>query len=242
MEVQHHPHVEKKNFKEYFLEFLMIFLAVTMGFIAENIREHITEHRNARVLAQSLFEDIKKDTASLHFITSFSNKKINAADSLLALLHTVRNTWNATSFYTNMVLMVTAFPFKSTDGTLTQMKTSGTLRYFNQSLVNIINAYDVQLRKTVYRDEVEDRGIWLLADLDFNIINLEAISDFRFSKSSMHDMYIKINNKDTTDKLINFISLGKGFRIRSLQEYENQLKIADKLIEELKKEYELENE
>ncbi len=34
MEVHHHPHVEKKSFKEYFLEGLMIFLAVTMGFIA----------------------------------------------------------------------------------------------------------------------------------------------------------------------------------------------------------------
>ena len=43
MEVHHHPHVEKKSFKEYFLEFLMILLAVTMGFIAENIREHYTE-------------------------------------------------------------------------------------------------------------------------------------------------------------------------------------------------------
>jgi len=31
MEVHHHPHVEKKNFKEYFLEFVMIFLDVTMG-------------------------------------------------------------------------------------------------------------------------------------------------------------------------------------------------------------------
>jgi hypothetical protein len=30
MEVHHHPHVEKKNFKEYFLEFIMIFLAVTL--------------------------------------------------------------------------------------------------------------------------------------------------------------------------------------------------------------------
>jgi len=38
MEV-HHPHVEKKRFKEYFLEFIMIFLAVTMGFFAETIRE-----------------------------------------------------------------------------------------------------------------------------------------------------------------------------------------------------------
>jgi hypothetical protein len=34
MEVHHHPHVEKKGFKEYSLEFLMIFLSVTVGFIA----------------------------------------------------------------------------------------------------------------------------------------------------------------------------------------------------------------
>lgn len=36
MEVHHHPHIERKRFKEYFFEFLMIFLAVTLGFIAEN--------------------------------------------------------------------------------------------------------------------------------------------------------------------------------------------------------------
>ena len=45
MEVHHHPHVEKKNFKEYFLEFLMIFLAVTMAFIGENMREQLSDVR-----------------------------------------------------------------------------------------------------------------------------------------------------------------------------------------------------
>jgi hypothetical protein len=44
MEVDH-PHLEKKNFKEYFLEFLMIFLAVTMGFFAENMREPFDEEK-----------------------------------------------------------------------------------------------------------------------------------------------------------------------------------------------------
>ena len=43
MEVHHHPHVEKKKFKEYFLEFLMIFLAVTLGFFAESYRDHIVD-------------------------------------------------------------------------------------------------------------------------------------------------------------------------------------------------------
>ena len=239
MEVHHHPHVEKKKFKEYFLEFLMIFLAVTLGFIAENIREHFTEHRNAKILAQSLFEDLKKDSASLHSLIAFSNKKISAADSVLSILHSPSNTWNAKSFYTNMIPMLTALPFISTDGTYTQMKTSGTLRYFNQSLVNIINAYDVQLKKTEYRDEVEDKGTWILADLNFNIINVEVFTDMRFAKPVTHDMYIKIVNKDMTDKLINLIAMNKGFRLRSSQEYQEQLKIADKLLEALQKEYHL---
>lgn len=86
MEVHHHPNVEKKNLKGYILEGLMIFLAVTMGFIAENIREHITEHKNAKILAQSLLEDIKKDTASLHSLIAYSYKKRNASDSVLAIV------------------------------------------------------------------------------------------------------------------------------------------------------------
>jgi len=241
MEVHHHPdlHHKPKKWKEYFLEFLMIFLAVTMGFIAENIREHITEHKNAKILAASLLEDIKSDTASLNSIITFSNKKINSSDSLLILLHTPRDTWNATNFYTNMIPMVTSLPFKSSDGTYTQMKTSGTLRYFRQSLVNIINSYDVQLKKTQYRDEVEDKGTWILADPLFDILNLEVIADIRFKRPVSHEMFIKVDNKEATDKLINLIALNKGFRSRSLQEYQAQLKIADKLIEALKKEYDL---
>src|ERR1700733_7058307 len=78
MEVHHHPQVEKKNFKEYLLEGLMIFFAVMLGFFAENIRENIVEHNRAQVLAQSLFEDIKKDTAALHTVIDFSYKKASA--------------------------------------------------------------------------------------------------------------------------------------------------------------------
>ena len=57
MEVHHHPHVEKKNLKEYFLEFLMIFPAVTMGFFAENIREHFVNKKKERQYIKSFVED-----------------------------------------------------------------------------------------------------------------------------------------------------------------------------------------
>ena len=57
MEVHHHPHVEKKNFKEYLLEGLMIFVAVTLGFFAETIRESISEHERAGIYAASMLQD-----------------------------------------------------------------------------------------------------------------------------------------------------------------------------------------
>ncbi len=240
MEVHHHPNVEKKGLKEYILEGLMIFLAVSMGFIAENIREHVTEHKNAKILAESMLEDIKKDTASLNNIIEFSSKKIDAADSILAIVHRPRNKWNNVDFYKNMVPILTSVPFAPTDSTYAQMKTSGSLRYFNQSLVNLMNAYDVQLKKTEYRDNVEDKGIWILANLNFDIMNLEVLSELRFNKPIQHDMYIKIDDKINTDKFINLIVMNKIFRTRSQMEYEEQQKIAVKLITALQKEYQLE--
>jgi hypothetical protein len=239
MEVHHHPDVEKKNFKGYILEGLMIFLAETMGFIAENIREQITEHKNAKILAQSMLEDIKKDTASLHMVIAFSYQKLSASDSILAIVHKPRDKWNDTNFYKNMSPILTSYPFISTDGTYAQMKTSGTLRYFNQSLVNQMNAYDVQLKKTEYRDNVEDKGTWITGPFNFDIINLEVMGDIRFNNPITHEMYIKFADKAMIDKFVNLVTLMKMFRTRSLMEYQEQLKIADKLIEALKKEYNL---
>src|SRR5271170_1185623 len=65
MEVHHHPHIERKNFKEYFLEFLMIFLAVTMGFFAETIRENFSENAKAKELAKSLYKEIYADSIAV---------------------------------------------------------------------------------------------------------------------------------------------------------------------------------
>ena len=241
MEVHHHPDLDHKpkKWKEYFLEFLMIFMAVTMGFIAENIREYITEHKNAKILAQSLLEDIKKDTSFLHTITTFSYKKLSTADSLIAIIHRPRNHWNDTIFYRNMGPIMTSIPFISTDGTYAQMRTSGSLRYFHQTLVNQLNAYAVQLKKTEYRDNVEDKGIWIIGTFNFDIINIEVMNDLRFNKPITHEMYIKFADKAMIDKFINLVMVNKAFCIRSLQEYEVQMKIAIELIETLKKEYAL---
>ena len=82
MEVHHHPHVEKKGFKEYFLEFLMIFLAVTMGFFAENLREGIGNREVITRNIETIVINLKSDITNLHAIIEFNNARIKALDSV----------------------------------------------------------------------------------------------------------------------------------------------------------------
>ena len=91
MEVHHHPHVEKKSFKEYLLEGLMIFLAVTMGFIAENIRESIYKHEQEHQLMEEMAEDLQRDTASMNYYIASTQQKIYILDTLIDLVYQARS-------------------------------------------------------------------------------------------------------------------------------------------------------
>src|SRR5215831_14616169 len=83
MEVHHHPHVEKKNFKEYLLEGLMIFLAVSLGFFAENIREYISNTRQLNEYMQSMVSDLKSDQATYDSCIAFNLQHCDMVDSIV---------------------------------------------------------------------------------------------------------------------------------------------------------------
>src|ERR1700741_2867538 len=89
MEVHHHPHVEKKNFKEYLLEGLMIFLAVSMGFIAENIRESITAREKEKQYMESMIQDLKEDTIKINTGIKRNVNRVAGLDSLLNYLKNI---------------------------------------------------------------------------------------------------------------------------------------------------------
>src|SRR5215467_9283583 len=97
MEVHHHPHVEKKRFKEYFLEFIMIFLAVMLGFFAENLRERIKDREQGKQYIRSLVEDLESDTARMNEITRFDEAKITVLSGMYQCYDTVTNNLKATS-------------------------------------------------------------------------------------------------------------------------------------------------
>lgn len=242
MEVHKHPHhvTHKKKWSEYFLEFFMLFLAVFLGFLAENWREHLVEKERAKVLAQSLYADLKKDTVELQRDIRFSSSKATAADSIISMLHQPRNKWHDTAFYRSLTEIATINPFIATQGTYQQMKASGSLRYFKQSLVNLMNAYDVQISRTALRDEIDERHNQdKVAVFAYDAFNIEILFDMRLGKPITHPLYMNLADANAVNKFINLIAAAKVMAVRSTMEYNEQLKIGEQLIEELKKEFRL---
>ena len=243
MEVHHHPdlHHEKKPWKEYLLEGLMIFLAVFMGFVAENEREVISEHKRATEFARSYFEDIKKDTAALNAAMHFSKRKIAVLDSALAMLHLPAGKQNDTVLYRRLSVNTNVIPFEPSAGTYEQIKSSGSLRFFDQDLVNLMNSYDVQVKKTVKREDIDLKFI-VEQVMPFAIknFNSEVIYDVYFSHHISHELYFADRGKAALRQLINYTVVVKIERLRAMAEYTRQMKISEDLLAELRKEYYLE--
>jgi len=136
MEVHHHPHVEKKNFKEYFLEFLMIFLAVTLGFFAENIREFISERGKENIDIQSISRNLLKDSATIFYQIQNNKSEINAIDSLMDLIKSGRYKSEPEMLYRFAYSTRGFQAFDYSNVTYEEMK--------NSASFNLIRNYDVR--------------------------------------------------------------------------------------------------
>lgn len=176
MEVHHHPHVEKKNFKEYLLEGLMIFVAVTLGFFAETIRESISEHERAGIYAASMLQNMEADTVQLKSYREYFNYAASNADTLMQML-TVAEPKDIPSgkLYWYGLYGGAHRYFVPNDATFQQMKSSGSLRYFEKTVANDVGKYDRLCRLMRVNEE-------MLRDVYTEVRKSRAqIFDFRYN-------------------------------------------------------------
>jgi len=158
MEVHKHPHhvMHKKNWKEYLLEFFMLFLAVFLGFIAENMREHIVEKDRAKQYAKSLISDLKNDTAMVNSLIQQITRNMEKIDALCAYVYE-KNLNQLNNFDLIYKSGIGSYnPYTWSRATLEQIKSSGSLRYFdNDSIVKRISGYDAFTRHMDYDYETD---------------------------------------------------------------------------------------
>ena len=165
MEVHHHPHVEKKGFKEYFLEFLMIFLAVTLGFFAEGLRENISDHSKEKEYIVSIIQDMKKDSATL---TNYIYKSIpyhsQWLDSEVNLLQQPLLAGKDKEIYQAFILgNLWTYDFFKTVRTISQLNAEGFRLIRNQNAVNAITDWETQLE---YNNITLAKAMNLQSDID----------------------------------------------------------------------------
>lgn len=240
MEIHHHPdfHHKRKHWKEYLLEFLMLFLAVTLGFFAENLREHISEKDRTQIYAKSLFEDFTTDTASLHQLIAFTENKMRDIDSLESNLNHLGNKVRDSILYRSVLSLLSTFQFDNINGAYDQIKNTGSLRFFDQSIVNDLNSYDATSAKLKLMEDWENKFLFeKLSPQAAEMFNFKVFNDIGKNGAIVHEMYVNNLNRESINILVNEGELIKRLRFRQL----NQQKILDRkatgILVGLKKEY-----
>lgn len=205
MEVHHHPHVEKKNFKEYFLEFLMIFLAVTLGFFAENVREHFDEEKTTKQYLEDFRQELLQNKDMYQRYDSFFAQKIPAADSLIKIF--INKKENDDLSTSARLINFTRLVFVSTisKAAYDQMVNSGGLKY---------------LHNAAFRDSltIYEGGIY-----NFDKYN-QIVDDYRSDAfpdiSSIEPLYSMVQNTgDATVAIAPFARLTQKERTEILNFY-----------------------
>ncbi|HMG68028.1 MAG TPA: hypothetical protein VK588_10090 [Chitinophagaceae bacterium] len=206
MEVHHHPHVEKKRFKEYFLEFLMIFLAVTLGFFAENFREHLVNGKKEKEYIVSLKEDLLTDSTDLHRVTPSAQLQYNMLDSLAIILRRAADHESydmSRLYYLNFYSSFGLILYNQNERTISQIKSTGAFNLIrNKKCRDMITVY-YNFYEDIITKEDNDVGNWMndANKMSQKIFNYSHIGKFGFNGGAdifLHDsLNLKLINSDS---------------------------------------------
>jgi hypothetical protein len=263
MEVHHHSHTDRKKWYHYFWEFFMLFLAVTLGFIVENWREHNVEKKHEKEFAQELYSELKGDSIvaanklkirlakekDMDYVSSFFRDSV-----LTSLPHEFYPA------YTTSTYLINSYAFEPKDGILSQLRNSGSLRYFKSiALQKLIGDISVCINNVRTRNEQEYQYFanpikpFMIKHYDFNWVN-----QLRKEDSDPDSQIVGIinryrqENKTIEGKILNLSSFDRGEAMNIILFYKQMLvstrtlQLNDyiitnhKILDELRKNYKLE--
>jgi len=256
MEVHAHTHTERKKWTHYLWEFLMLFLAVFCGFLAENQREHIVEKQRAKEYANSLLDDLISDTTNINDLVLMYEGLSKDLDSFIAIVNSgnIKSTPGGKIYSLgNAADMNYRGAFHTT--TISQIKSSGSIRYFSRQLQKEISEYDQYVEEMSQRQNNEP--IYNIETRKYieRIFDNSVLEEFGKIRPELGEQVIDTNMTVEKFKEINYPLL--SYDPVLLKEYANNCfarkrnwrnrnmgfnflkKLAIELINDLKKEYHL---
>jgi hypothetical protein len=266
MEVHHHPEVERKGLKEYLLEGLMIFLAVMMGFFAENLRETISNNHHENELAKALYTELSADSAAAAGKLEIRSSKEKDLDYLCHFFKDSSLTKMPRGFYpafTTGLYMINIYAFEPKDGILSQLKNSGTVRYFKSiELQKLLGDLSVSINNIRFRNDQEYQFFanplkpFLLTHYDFSWLDhlrqtyptpsngslLNVVHAYLTDKRTIEGSILNtasINRAETTNLILFYKQILESTHSLQLDDY---IAINKKILQVLRKNYSLQNE
>jgi hypothetical protein len=264
MEIHNHPHhvTHKKKWGEYLLEFFMLFLAVFLGFVAENVRENSVEREREKEYARSLYDEFYADSIAIANKVSARRSKERDCDYLNSYIKDSSLADLPKEFYpayTTVFYLINSYTFEPKDGVLSQLKSSGSLRYFkNPELQKLFGDISVAINNVRYRNEQEYQFFanpvkpFILKHYDFTWINelrkmsenayyMDLISNYRKSDTTIKANILNLPSFDRVE-VANMAMFYKTMLVssRTLQ-MKDYIKVNTKVLEVLRKNYHLAN-
>lgn len=260
MEVHHHSHSSRKRWTHYLWEFLMLFLAVFCGFLAEYQLEHKIEKDREKEFAKALYSELLDDSAVVATKMQRRLDKEKDMDYLSSyfrdssLTNLSKNVYPA---YVISVYLINTYSFEPKDGILSQLRNSGSLRYFKSvALQKLLGDVSVNINDVRIRNEQEYQFFanpikpYLLKHFDWNWIDnlrkrdttaimLDVLNNYRNSSFIIESKILNLPAFDRTEAS-NMILFYKQMLVstRTLQ-MNSYIKTNHKILVELRKKYKL---
>ncbi len=235
MEVHAHSHHQVGNrWKERFWEFLMLFLAVFCGFLAENLREHQAEKKREIQYARELYSELLDDSAVAANKVSIRLEKEKEMDWLYAYFKDSSLTSLPRHFYpayTIVFYLINSYAFEPKDGVLSQLRNSGSLRYFNDiKLQKLFGDISVCINNVRNRHDQEYQFFaspikaFILQHFDFDWTNRLRNQDNDPAAPFLDIIgrYLK-SDKVIDGKILNLPTLDRGETINMIAFYKQML-------------------
>ena len=176
MEVHHHPHVKKKNFKEYFFEFIMIFPAVTQGFFAEQMREYFADTERGKEYMQEIVQNLEYDTVRCSLNKQSNIIILRVLDSLRAQIKNAVHGYNPNALYYFSHYTNTVGTAVFNTSAITELKSSGSLRLIpNKKLVNELSDYYERKLSATNRFTTITTDLTNIENNIFSLIDLDDV-------------------------------------------------------------------
>ena len=238
----------------------MLFLAVFCGFLAEYKLEHVIEHQREKEYANALYEEFMADSVSFSNKISARLEKEEDCDYLWSYIKDSSLTDLPKAFYpayTTVFYLINSYTFEPKDGVLSQLKSSGSLRYFkNTTLQKLFGDISVAINNVRYRNEQEYQffanpvKLFILKHYDFkwnddlrkedpNAYNIDLIRKYRKGNAIIKANILNLPSFDrgeATNMIMFYKTMLASTRTLQMNDY---ITVNRKLLQELRRIYKL---